>query len=152
MKDRYGKQTRYTRRKSAVYQNARFYKYGTGYTVINSLMALTDAIQSFNESYGDNLEPRHGVLCVLIHNYMVATQAEVFNEQDIFNYYKNLTQIFGYYAAGHRSFLVVFNDLMKFHFINPLGHSYNATTRLKLFCKVLDQHAKAYFIDPTDEK
>lgn len=148
MENKHNKQYRHVRRKSIAYQTARFYKFGGEYSFVRHFIAHANTIEQWNETYQDTLHARHGVLLILIKDYMTDTGAETFKPEEISAFYPHLSQLFGYWVSSHRSFQVVFNDITAFQFIKPRGHSYYATTRLRAFCVMFDQNTKKLFTKP----
>jgi len=145
--NKYDKQHRYAKRKSILYNNARFEKYGPELGIINHLAALDSTITVFNERYGDTLLHRHAILIVLIKHYLVTTSAESFKADDIFHYYPFLKGLFSFYIHRRRTWLHLIQDLTILHFINPLGRNYKPTMRLQLFCSEFEKQCKKLFTD-----
>lgn len=153
------RQSEYKKRQSILYQNTRFMQHGSEYTLFNSMFALSKCIEEFNQLYQDQLHPKHGLLILLIKHYCTETNNDEnlgkrFKPEEIFNYYPNLGELFGYFANSHRSFMVLFSDLRELHFINPLHSStyYQPTTRIAVFSQIYEKHCKSLFTSKDDEK
>jgi hypothetical protein len=144
-KEQHERQNAYSKRKSAIYQDAIFNRYGSELSLINTFQALSITIIEFNNLYQDTLHPKHGILCLLIKHYTTATGNNIFKPNDLYNYYPYLNNLLGYWSKNARKFKVLFNDLMHFHFINPNGHAYISSMRLRTFCKLYENHCKKLF-------
>jgi hypothetical protein len=144
-KDQHDRQNNYSKKKSAIYQDARFHRYGSELSLVNTFQALSQTITEFNSTYNDTLHPKHGILCLLIKQYTTATGNNIFKPTDLYNYYPYLNNLLGYWSNNARKFKVLFNDLMYFHFINAHGHAYTPSMRLRTFCKLYENHCKKLF-------
>jgi hypothetical protein len=131
--------------KSIAYQNAVFYKHGGEHCFIATFGALDATMQEFNAQYGDTLTFRHAVLILLTKHYCTAQSVADFHPSQLLDYYPNLRVLLGAFTDTTRSFQTLFTDLSHFHFVNPLGHRYAPTTRVKLFCTLFDKHCKRLF-------
>lgn len=146
--DKYQSQNAFRKRKSVLYQNIRFQMFGSEFSLINLLIALDETVKEFTDRYGDNLHPRHGLLLILIKHYVTDTNAISFKPAEIFEYYPHLNGMFGSNAKDVNRFQGLFNDLAYLHFVNPQGHAYIPSTRMKVFNTMFEQHAKGLFKEP----
>jgi hypothetical protein len=146
--DKYHKQYNYSRNKSTLYQNARFHAYGSELSLINTNIALSQAIRDINLRDGETISQKHGVLLLLIKHYVTANNLESFDRNKLYDYYPNLSIFFGSFADNKQSFLSLFTDLMNMQFINPLGNDFAPTHRLKGFCRLYEKHCNKLFSKP----
>lgn len=146
----YQKQDKYKRRKSIIYQNTVFKSFGSEYSFIHLTHALIKTVDDFNTNYEDVMHPKHGILILLIKYYTTETNAVTFTPIELWEYYKqpHLNLFFSYFANSHKSFVVLIRELMHLKYLNPQGHSYAPTLRIRSFMKQYDQHCKDLFKEP----
>lgn len=151
----YDKQDRHRRKKSARYQQIRFVKYGSEFSLLTTIFALSDTVKDFNSQYGDNMHDKHGLLVLLIKHYCVQTHSQTFKPEDIRQYYtiEKLKKIFGFWANGYKPFMVLFNELKELHFIDyyPLQATYVTTQRIKVFSGLYDRYCTTMLDDQANQ-
>lgn len=142
---KYDKQYNYSRRKTALYQNAVFHSYGHEYGFFHSNIALNKSIRDLNDRDGEKIHVKHAILMLLIKLYATETGAIAITDKEVFEYYNRhkefLPMFFDHYASNHETFQGLFHDLIKMNFLNPYaGGRVAPTTRLAKFCNHYNRH------------
>lgn len=142
----YERQYRHQRNKSVMYQAARFKKYGSELCYINTAMSIIEACKHFEKEYGDFISPRHAVLIINIKHLVVAERVDIFSQKDILETDLYLREQLGYFMESKKHMTKLMRDLVTMKFLNRIGNArYVPTTRLRLFCSVMDSCAKKFF-------
>jgi hypothetical protein len=135
---RYERQYRHEKKKSVQYQNQRFVRFGAERNFIMAAMALVETTRIFNESYGDNLSPKHALLIVNIKHFIVDNNAIMFTAEDLIASNYSIESQLGYFMTKERYMSKLLHDLVLLKFLNKTGKRYVPTTRIRLFISKWD--------------
>jgi hypothetical protein len=141
----YERQYRHEKIKSVKYQSVRLHKFGPELCFINSAMALSETANYFNREYGDNLHTKHALTIIHVKHICVANNLEIFRVEDLIESDFHLDKQLGFFLSDVRYMKPLLADLVRLKFLNRIGRRYTPTTRVKMFCSIMEKYCKEYF-------